>query len=58
MPPEARCKSETRRRSLTDQILTLCMSGCFGVREAIAEAIKHRRIRKRGSIRRGRSMHE
>ena len=45
MHPEAMCKSETVRRSLTDQILTLCMSGRFGVREAIAEAIKHQRAR-------------
>lgn len=51
MLPEVRCKSGTKRRSLTDQILTLCMSGRFGVREAIAETIKHRRIRKRQSIR-------
>jgi hypothetical protein len=57
MPPEAMCKSETRSCSLTDQILILCMSGGFGVREAIAEALKHRRIRKRRPIRRER-MHE
>jgi hypothetical protein len=54
MHPEAMCKSETVRRSLTDQILTLCMSGRFGVREAIAEAIKHQRARERRPIRWGR----
>jgi len=54
MQPEAMCKSETGRRSLTDQILTLCMSGRFGVREAIAEAIKHQRARERRPIRWGR----
>ncbi len=54
MHPGAMCKSETGRRSLTDQILTLCMSGRFGVREAIAEAIKHQRARERRPIRWGR----
>ena len=29
-----------KRRSLTDQILTLCASGHFGVREAIATALE------------------
>jgi hypothetical protein len=54
MRPGAMCKSETGRRSLTDQILTLCMSERFGVREAIAEAIKHQRARERRPIRWGR----
>ena len=54
MHPGAMCKSKTGRRSLTDQILTLCMSGRFGVREAIAEAIKHQRARERRPIRWGR----
>jgi hypothetical protein len=49
---EARCKSETRRGSLTDQILTLCMSGCFGVQEAVAEVLQRRRIRNRRPLRR------
>ena len=49
---EVRCKTETRRCSRTDQILTLCMSGCFGVQEAVAEVLKHRRIRKRRPLRR------
>ena len=57
MHPEAMCKSETVRRSLTDQILTLCMSGCFGVQEAVAEVLKHRRIRNRRPLRR-QPMHE
>ena len=47
MHPGARCKSETGRRALTDQILTLCMSGRFGVREAIAEATRRQRARER-----------
>jgi hypothetical protein len=51
MHPGAMCKSETGRRSLTDQILTLCISGRFGVREAIAEALKHQRARERRPIR-------
>jgi hypothetical protein len=54
MRPEAMCKSKTGRRSLTDQILTLCMSERFGVREATAEAIKHQRARERWPIRWGR----
>lgn len=29
-----------KRRSLTEQILTLCASGHFGVREAIATALE------------------
>jgi len=29
-----------KRRSLTEQILTLCASGNFGVREAIATALE------------------
>jgi len=53
MRPGARCKSETVRRSLTDQILTLCMSERFGVREAIAEATRHQRARERRPIRGG-----
>jgi hypothetical protein len=51
MRPGARCKSETGRRSLTDQILTLCMSERFGVREAITEATRHQRARERRPIR-------
>jgi len=47
MHKEARCQSKTRRRSLTDQILTLCMSGRFGVQEAIAKAIKLSAKKKR-----------
>ncbi len=54
MHPGVMCKSKTGKRSLTDQILTLCMSGRFGVREAIAEAIRHQRARERRPIRWGR----
>lgn len=40
MPPGALSKSTTGNLSLTDRILTLCMSGHFGVREAIAAATR------------------
>jgi hypothetical protein len=40
MLPEAMSKFKTVRRSLTDRILTLCISGRFGLQEAIAEAIR------------------
>jgi hypothetical protein len=38
--PKRRDVSAPNRGSLTEQILTLCMSGSFGVREAIAEALR------------------
>lgn len=40
MPPGALSKSTAENLSLTDRILTLCMSGHFGVREAIAAATR------------------
>lgn len=39
----ATSKPKPAKHSFTDQILTLCASGRFGVREAIVEATKHRR---------------
>jgi len=42
--PLAKCKLV--ECSLTETILTLCASGQFGVREAIAEAIRQNRHRK------------
>lgn len=40
MHPEGTCKAKSAKRSLTDRILALCASGRFGVREAIAAALK------------------
>jgi len=40
MPPATLSKATTDNLSLTDRILTLCMSGHFGVREAIAVATR------------------
>lgn len=40
MRPGATSKSKTAKRSFTDRILTLCASGRFGVREAIAAVTK------------------
>jgi len=49
MQTEEPCKSKSAQRSLTDRILTLCASGRFGVREAVAAAA--RRIKKpQGSL--------
>jgi hypothetical protein len=45
--PKRRDAFEPDRGSLTDQILTLCISGRFGVREAIAEATRHQQVRER-----------
>jgi hypothetical protein len=42
MLPKAISKSKRVSHSLTDRILTLCISGRFGLREAIAEAIRHK----------------
>jgi hypothetical protein len=41
-------KAKLHKLSLTDWILTLCASGRFGVREAIATATRQRN-RKQGS---------
>ena len=40
MPSEGTFKPKSSKRSLTDRILALCASGRFGVREAIAAALK------------------
>lgn len=40
MPPGALSKSSPDNLSLTDRVLNLCMSGHFGVREAIAIATR------------------
>ncbi len=40
MHSEGTCKPKSANRSLTDRILALCASGRFGVREAIAAALK------------------
>jgi hypothetical protein len=40
MHPVGTSKPKSTKRSLTDQILSLCASGHFGVREAIAAALK------------------
>jgi len=40
MHPVGTIKAKSTKRSLTDQILTLCASGHFGVREAIAAALE------------------
>ena len=40
MHPVETIKAKSTKRSLTDQILTLCASGHFGVREAIAAALE------------------
>jgi hypothetical protein len=39
--PKRKDASAPDSGSLTDQILILCMSGRFGVQEAIAEATRH-----------------
>ncbi len=40
MPSAGTFKAKSANRSLTDRILALCASGRFGVREAIAAALK------------------
>lgn len=40
MHSEGTGKPKSAKRSLTDRILALCASGRFGVREAIAAALK------------------
>jgi hypothetical protein len=40
MHSEGTFKPKSAKRSLTDRILALCASGRFGVREAIATALK------------------
>jgi len=40
MCPTGTSKAKSAKRSLTDQILALCASGHFGVREAIAAALQ------------------
>jgi hypothetical protein len=43
MRTNAASKLKLPKRSLTDSILKLCASGRFGVREAIAVAVKQRK---------------